>query len=58
MRNPFKRRRNDAPDMNVKSLVRQQGLDKEQIAELLRTTPAAVEAFEEHWMPELPANEE
>lgn len=47
MRNPFKRRRDDAPDMNIKSLVRQQGLDKEQIAELLRTTPAAVEAFED-----------
>lgn len=47
MRNPFKRRRNDAPNMNIKSLVRQQGLDKEQIAELLRTTPAAVTAFED-----------
>lgn len=47
MRNPFKHRRNDAPDMNIKNLVRQQGLDKEQIAELLRTTPAAVTAFED-----------
>lgn len=47
MRNPFKRRRNDAPNMNIKSLVRQQGLDREQIAELLRTTPAAVTAFED-----------
>lgn len=47
MRNPFKRRRDDAPDMNIKSLVRQRGLDKEQIAELLRTTPAAVTAFED-----------
>lgn len=47
MRNPFKRRRNDVPNMNIKKLVRQQGLDKEQIAELLRTTPAAVTAFED-----------
>lgn len=47
MRNPFKRRRDDAPDMNIKSLVRPQGLDRNQIAELLRTTPAAVEAFED-----------
>lgn len=47
MRNPFKRRRDDAPDMNIKSLVRPQGLDRDQIAELLRTTPAAVEAFED-----------
>lgn len=47
MRNPFKRRRDDAPGIDAKGLVRQQGLDKEQIAELLRTTPAAVEAFED-----------
>lgn len=47
MRNPFKRHRNDAPDMNIKNLVRQQRLDKEQIAELLRATPAAVTAFED-----------
>lgn len=47
MRNPFKRRRNDAPGMDVKGLVRPQGLDRDQIAELLRTTPAAVEAFED-----------
>lgn len=44
MRNPFKRRRDD---IDVKGLVRPQGLDKDQIAELLRTTPAAVEAFED-----------
>lgn len=47
MRNPFKRRRDDAPDIDVKGLVRPQGLDRDQIAELLRTTPAAVEAFED-----------
>lgn len=47
VKNPFKRRHDDAPSMDAKSLVRQQGLDKEQIAELLRTTPAAVDAFEE-----------
>lgn len=47
MRNPFKRRRDDAPDMNIKNLVRPQGLDRGQIAELLRTTPAAVKAFED-----------
>lgn len=47
MRNPFKRRRNDAPDIDAKGLVRPQGLDRDQIAELLRTTPAAVEAFED-----------
>ena len=44
MRNPFKRRRDE---MDVKGLVRPQGLDRGQIAELLRTTPAAVEAFED-----------
>lgn len=47
MRTPFKRRRDDAPDIDVKGLVRPQGLDRDQIAELLRTTPAAVEAFED-----------
>lgn len=47
MRNPFKRRRDDAPAIDVKGLVRPQGLDRGQIAELLRTTPAAVEAFED-----------
>lgn len=44
MRNPFKRRRDN---IDVKGLVRPQGLDRDQIAELLRTTPAAVEAFED-----------
>lgn len=47
MRNPFKRHRDDAPDIDVKGLVRPQGLDRDQIAELLRTTPAAVDAFED-----------
>lgn len=47
MRNPFKRHHDDAPDIDTKGLVRPQGLDRDQIAELLRTTPAAVEAFED-----------